>query len=316
MLAATPAGPQVLVIGALTPAGNNAARRAALLAREHGWALRILHAEREARLLPAAREALDQLCGPLQARLGIAVAGEVVAGDLLRHVVQQAPAAQLAVIGTSRDNALKEKVAGVPMDRLVRLCRVPTLVVKRTVDAAFAQGTVEARNGGRYERVLACVDLEPGAPATVAAASAIAPAARLEAFHAVSARAPRVGPLAGAQPGSETVLGRARSALAELLAQAGMGSIETSVGFGTPVDAVLGRQRAVGAELMVIGKRQRGLLADFFLGDVTREVLAGSTADVLVLPGSRGRAAVAAPSGTRSPQPLEPGQAPQPTADP
>ena len=44
------------------------------------------------------------------------------------------------------------------------------------------------------------------------------------------------------------------------------------------------RQRTLSADLVVIGKRQRGLLGDFFLGRLTREVLVHCTADVLVLP--------------------------------
>ena len=52
----------------------------------------------------------------------------------------------------------------------------------------------------------------------------------------------------------------------------------------------------MGAELVVIGKRRRGLLADFILGGVTRQVLAGSQADVLVMPSTENPpAAVALP---------------------
>ena len=80
---------EILVAGTLTTAGNNAARRAALLARQHGWALRVLHVERDARLLPAAQAEVEQLCGQLRGRLGISATAEVAAGDLLRHVVQQ-----------------------------------------------------------------------------------------------------------------------------------------------------------------------------------------------------------------------------------
>jgi nucleotide-binding universal stress UspA family protein len=39
------------------------------------------------------------------------------------------------------------------------------------------------------------------------------------------------------------------------------------------------------AELVVIGKRHRSVLAEFFLGGVTQRMLAGSRADVLVLAG-------------------------------
>ena len=266
---------EILVTGTPTTAGNNAARRAALLARQHGWALRVLHVERDARLLPGAQAGVEQLCGQLRGRLGIQATAEVAAGDLLKHLVQHTRESNLVVMGSSRDNPLTGKIAGVPMDRLIRLCRTPTLIVKRTVDAAFAQGPVEARGDGRYAKVLACVDLEPLAHATITAARGIAPGAQLEAFHAVTANAPS---------GSSNALGQARSALGHLLAEAGADGTAASVGFGEPADAVLGRQRALGADLVVIGKRQRGLLADFFLGHVTRHVLAGSAADVLVLP--------------------------------
>ena len=57
-----------------------------------------------------------------------------------------------------------------------------------------------------------------------------------------------------------------------------------AVAFGHAARCVLANERATGAELVVIGKRQRGLLADFILGGVTQQVLAGSRADVLVMP--------------------------------
>lgn len=279
---------EILVTGTLTTAGNNAARRAALLARQHGWALRVLHVERDAKLLPAAQAGVEQLCGQLRGRLGINATAEVAAGDLLKHLVQHTRESNLVVMGSSRDNPLMGKIGGVPLDRLIRLCRTPTLIVKRTVDAAFAQGAMEALGDGRYAKVLACVDLEPRAHATIAAARGIAPGAQLEAFHAVaSSRAAPVRPSESAHLASSSALGHARSALGHLLTEAGADPAAASVGFGDPADAVLGRQRAVGADLVVIGKRQRGLLADFFLGNVTRHVLAGSAADVLVLPVSR-----------------------------
>lgn len=282
-----PARPQVLVISTLSTSSNNAARRAALIAREQGWALRVLHVQRDAHLVPAAQGAMEQLCGQLQDRLGIAATAEVTSGDLLKEVVRQTQASNLLVIGSSRENALEQKIDGVGMDRLIRLSRVPTLVVKRRVDAAFAQGPPNAGSRGRYGRVLACVDLGPMARAAIAAAAAIAPAAEIEAFHAVSARASRLPPPGANHAGNPTVLGSALTALTRLLAASGGHDSSTYVGFGHPPDAVLARERALGAELMVIGKRQRGLLADFFLGEVTRHVLAGSSADVLVLPRTR-----------------------------
>ncbi|TFY99035.1 universal stress protein [Ramlibacter humi] len=272
---------EVLVVGPLSTAGSNAVRRAALLAREHGWALRVLQVERDPKLLPAAQHAVTELADQLRGRLGIGVDAQAASGDLLKHVAAHMRTCGLLVVGSSSDNALKQQVAGIALDRLIRLCRAPALVVKRGVNAAFAQGA--APDGG-YARVLACVDLEPSAPATVAAARAMAPGAGLEAFHAVSVKAAEAR-TAGREPSSmPSVLGQARAALAQLLDAGGRHEATPCVGFGDPVDAVLSRQRALPADLVVIGKRQRGLLADFFLGRLTREVLMQCSADVLVLP--------------------------------
>ena len=79
---------------------------------------------------------------------------------------------------------------------------------------------------------------------------------------------------------------RAHSALKELISSSGakeLGAV-SAVAFGHAGNCVLTRERATGAELLVIGKRRRGLLANFILGGVTQHVLAGSRADVLVMP--------------------------------
>jgi nucleotide-binding universal stress UspA family protein len=289
-----PAASDVLVLAPLTTGGSIAVRRAALLASEHGWSLRLLHVERDPNRIPAAEAALAQLARQLHERLGVAVDTQVTGGDLLKQVMQQMATCRLLVIGSSHDDVLRRKIEGVALERLVRLSRVPTLLVKRGVDAAFAQGAAQTGSHGRYARVLASVDLDGAACATVDAARAIAPGARLEAFHAVSAKASGGRRDEAPDAGPPAVLERARSALAHLLAAEGRDTALPWVGFGDPADAVLARQRASGADLVVIGKRQRGLLADFFLGRVTRHVLAGSNSDVLVLPAAR-RAASAAP---------------------
>lgn len=275
--------PQVLVVGNGSTSSHNAARRAALVARQHGWPLRVLHAERDRARLSAAQEAAEQLCKHLQERLGISAVAEVSSGDLVKEVVRRTDASCLLVIGSLGDNALSHQVGGAAMDRLIRLSRTPTLVVRRQVDAAFAHGAPDAGSRGRYQRVLACVDLDAAAAQVVAASNWLAPGSHMEAFHAVSARAASVP--WHRKPGEEpSVLALARSNLAALLSPSAAPACIPSVAFGRPVDAVLARERAVSADLVVIGKRQRGLLADFFLGEVTRRVLTGGSADVLVLP--------------------------------
>jgi nucleotide-binding universal stress UspA family protein len=79
--------------------------------------------------------------------------------------------------------------------------------------------------------------------------------------------------------------------------------VQTSVEFGAAANLVLARAQAAGSDLVVIGKRRRGLLADYFLGGVTQRVLALSQADVLVLPArARGAAMPAVASWIGAPR--------------
>jgi nucleotide-binding universal stress UspA family protein len=108
----------------------------------------------------------------------------------------------------------------------------------------------------------------------------------MEVFHAVSARREAPREAAAVPHAGGTAVERARSALKAAIAAAGTPGRQAaaSVGFGRAAPSVLTRQRAIGAELLVIGKRQRGLFADYFLGGITQQVLAGSRSDVLVVP--------------------------------
>jgi len=71
---------------------------------------------------------------------------------------------------------------------------------------------------------------------------------------------------------------------------------------------VLARERAIGAELVVIGQRTRGLLANLLGREATRKVLADSTADVLVVPDVRVPGFDAVRTGSSEPTALLPGR--------
>jgi len=127
---------EVLVITDLAPASTNALWRAALIAREQGASLRLLHVGGERRRMTQTNEALEEISKEIHARLGIALNAEVVEGDLLlAKAISAARSAGLLVIGPRRSNPLREWIAGTQAERLIRLCRIPTLVVKRP--AAF-----------------------------------------------------------------------------------------------------------------------------------------------------------------------------------
>jgi nucleotide-binding universal stress UspA family protein len=197
-------------------------------------------------------------------------------GDALAPIAAAAAGADLVVLGARRRNLLREIVSGTPAERLVRMSRRPVLVVRRPATTA-------------YRRVLVPVDLERGSEAAVRLAGALAPSATLHLFHALNAPMESRLRLAGA---SEAALRRHRDAaraaslrrLWTLAPLAGGAPVQVEVGHGAPVWLTLAQATAVDADLVVVGKEGSSTLCDFLLGSVTRQLLAESSADVLVLP--------------------------------
>jgi nucleotide-binding universal stress UspA family protein len=275
----------VLVPHDLSSTAFNAAWRAGLVARDLGVPLRLLHVRGEARDGVDAQEPLLRLGENIGSHLGIEVEVELGAGEPLAHSVRAARDAGLVVIGSRRGNPLREMVCGTQAERLIRLSRAPVLVVKRPATAS-------------YRRVIASVDLGADARPVIAAALRLSRRPEVEVLHALDTREElglraRDVPEAVVRRHRQHAAQRARSALLELIAQAAPASPQAlpSVAFGDAAAVVLAREQGMRADLLVLGKRTRGLLADFFLGSVTQQVLARARADVLVLPQAPGRAA-------------------------
>ncbi|MGE4243937.1 universal stress protein [Ramlibacter sp.] len=276
----------ILVIDDGTPSARNAVWRAAYLARERGAELALLHSPSKGSAPgPAASQAkIEALCADLAQRLAVHVRPVAPGPDLVADMRAASAGADLLVIGTARSNPLRSLLGGTQADRVIRLCRVPTLVVRRPAIQRPAS-TGAAAPQMHYARALAAVDLTHEAQQVLAAAAHYAPHARFEVVHAQAARGwsrrKDKRPESHAGPNA---MDAALARLDEIVAAALPGPVATSVRYGDAAEAVLARQRAIAAELIVIGKRQRGLLADFLLGGVTRAVLAGSEADVLIVP--------------------------------
>lgn len=297
---------RILAVADATPAARNAIWRAALMARECGASLHVLHAVRDARQATAAGTALEELGAVLQERLGLAADLEVVHGDPLKEATRAARDANLLVLASRPGNSLRERVSGAPLERLVRLIRIPVLVVKQPAAPPRGASLTDAALPGRYARVLVSVDLGRDAAGVIAAAGAFSRDPAMEVFHAVSARKePPQEAAAEATRAAGTAVERARAGLKAAIAAAGEAArgAAAQVGFGRAASCVVMRQRAIGAGLVVIGKRQRGLFADYFLGGITQQVLAGSRSDVLVVP-TRMPRAYAAPAAS-PPRPQE-----------
>ena len=285
---------EVLVIMDLAPASTNALWRAALIARDQGASLRLLHAAGDRKGMARAQEALEEIGDKVHARLGIKLTVEALDGELLPTAITAARAAGLLVIGPRRSNPLREWISGTQAERLIRLCRVPTLVVKRPAAPGRNAALGSGAEPGRYGRVLVPVDLRPESASLIASAMSFSRDPQTQIFHAWGGGSEhRTNAAQGdASRSSATAIEIAHWTLNELIRSSGaqeLGAV-SSIAFGRVADCVLAKERATSAELVVIGKRRRGLLADFVLGGVTQDVLARSHADVLVMPSKQNSA--------------------------
>ena len=268
---------------------GNALRRAALLAERCGEPLELLHvvsrpsleAVREwvpagtaERLVEDARHLLDRAAADVRAKPRLAV------GEVLDEVLAACAGASLLVVGAHGLNPLRDAILGTTADRLAGRCPVPMLVVR-------------SAPGGHYRNVLLALDLLPGSAGLVEAARRIAPDALLAAAHAYDVPFDGALQRAGVEvPAIERHRGeaaaKARAGIEALAAQAGATGLSPRVQRAHPARHILDSQRALGADLIVIGKRRRTPVESVLLGSVTRHVLADAEADVLVVPAGAG----------------------------
>jgi nucleotide-binding universal stress UspA family protein len=190
----------------------------------------------------------------------------------------------LLVLPAAKGNPLTQWLMGGPAERLIRLVRAPVLVVKR-------------RAQDSYRRIFVAVDLLRASERLLAGGALLSRGRQIAVFHAVPPAEELLLREMEAPPHEVRAVRQARAKWArtrmEMLPRAAHendgvamppGCLVPIVTFGRPADMILAGETAQDAELVIIGKRRRGLLADFFLGSVTRQVLARSEADVLVVP--------------------------------
>lgn len=273
---------------------DQALRRAALLASEHGAALQLLHVLEPDPLL-AMRNWLDagrDLPALVSEQAGILLAASaqqlqqahgVHAAPVLRsgHVLQELAAAEqradLLVLGARGTHAVRELALGTTADRLLRTATRPLVVVKQPPTAA-------------YRRILLLVGLGPSSAAAIGAATRIAAGADITLLHAYEVPYETMLRRGGV---SEEEVARLRTharddATAELerLVAAGGDRLRTSVVL-RPGDIRLELRtqlERLQPDLVVVAKQGTSQAADLFLGSVTRVVLAEAPCDVLVVP--------------------------------
>jgi nucleotide-binding universal stress UspA family protein len=273
----------VLAVTDFSSSSTNAAWRAAMVAASHNASLGLLHVVPRGAPVDAAQARLSTLGEGLRRQFGVGVSWQALQGDALTESVQAARRADLLVLGSQRRNALASLLLGTPAERLIRMARVPVLVVKREAERP-------------YQRLLVPVQLSDDARSLVGTALDFARGAAVEVFHAlgvrheISLRASDV-PEAVLRRNRDRAAGRARASLDEMIdAAGGKPRARSAIGFGHAASVALYKEAVMAPDLVVIGKRHRSAFADFFLGSVTQRVLADSRADVLVWPVMRSRA--------------------------
>ena len=280
-----------------SPPSRRAAQRAAMLARQSGECLALIHVlEQDAlaelrRLLGQGGEAIqtrmhDQTLDTLrQMAIDLSSPGELevtthmVEGSVLTAIVAQARTlnANLLVVGARGAGFMRHWLLGATAERLLRKTPYPILVVKQPPHQA-------------YRRVLVPIDFSKGSEQAIRLAQTISPQAQLILLHACEL--PFEGKMRFAGITEDTIREHRatlqREALAHLQCLASEAQLAPAawrplVVYGNPSDCILEQEEEQGADLIVLGKHGMGMTEELLLGSVTKHVLGQANADVLVV---------------------------------
>ena len=148
-----------------SPKSDNAVARAALLAREHGTTLHLLHViaprrsaavalrrskrDEAALALERATLALAAMATRVAAAHGVRATCSVASGEALQAILDGARNADLVVVAAKRTNPLRDFVLRTPTERLLRLLQRPLLIVKRPALGRYDETLVPAADAMR-----------------------------------------------------------------------------------------------------------------------------------------------------------------------
>lgn len=286
----------VLAATDLSAPSRHAVARAALIARDCGARLELLHVLETGMLdqlrrllgqgadaaLPQMQEdvrnALSLIARDFCEPLGISPGIHIASGDVLEKIADQADAKQadLLVMGARGLGFMHHLLLGSTAERMLRKTLRSLLIVKQLPHES-------------YQRVLIPVDFSEYALRSIRLARVIAPQADIILLHAFDTSMAGTLRYAGVDEGMihEFQLEGRQEALRNLqrLAQdAGLDQdrhqrIALS---GYPPACILEQEEEKDADLIIIGKHGRGVGEELLLGSVTKHVLAESRGDVLV----------------------------------
>lgn len=273
---------------------NRATLRAALIARQQGAELHLLHVTAPLALYPgqdvgpadsaaisaALGEQTEATARVLRERYDIRVHAARRIGRAHSQIADYAAevGAGLVVAGSRGQSPLLRLLLGSTAWRLLRVCRCPVLIVRGEPVAP-------------YGRVLVAVDFFPHSRAVVEWALRLAADGRLQMLHALepldegSLRAQGLDGAAIKQQ-REDMRAIAENLMANLSAvvpDEEKTRMESHIEFGYPPNRILESAASWRADLIVLGRQGRGGLEDFLVGSVSKDVAQEAVCDVLLV---------------------------------
>ena len=258
---------------------NAAITRAALLARQHGAELHLLHVLSPLALYPgqAVEPAAngDARLAAARSRLN-ATAGRVLERyDVHVHIVQRVGrahtrigeyanevAADLVVAGVRGEDSLLSLMLGSTAWRLLRVCKRPVLVVRHVPI-------------GPYCQVLAAVDFFPHTQAVCTWAKQMAGDEPVHVLHVLA-------PQDQDEQANESMRTIAGNLMANLQSDLPYAT-EGQIGVGYPPVMILQHAAHCNADLIVLGRHGQGGLEAYLLGSVSKDVAQAANCDVLLV---------------------------------
>ena len=285
----------IVVATDFSEGAERAVRRAALIARERGLTLDLLHVVSEPALervrtwFQERTDLVDRLTADACQSLDAAAAAlatpetpvhtQLAVGDIAAEIEAASGPDVLVVMGARGESGLSDMFFGSTAERVVREAEGPVLVVR-----------TEPREA--YRNVLVGVDLETSCGALLRDAAGLVPQARITALHAY--QVPFEGALRRAGVREEEIERHRASALKEALDGIGALGHEAVGGArqliaagerGEPARLLVQHARRIDADLIAVARRSRSRLQAMLIGSVARRVVADADRDVLVLRG-------------------------------
>ena len=289
----TPITPIVAATDFSAPAGR-AVRRAALIAKQLGAELHLLHVvhpldlypgpdpaadfrlQHEQTLQTAGKNRLDTLAATLRKDFAIPVVAATRIGRAHTEIADYAAAqaAGLVVTGARGENTLLDLLMGSTASRLLRLATCPVLIVKNA----------EVKP---YQSAIAAVDFSPGSIHALGLARAVASGARIEVLHVYDTGHDDRMRQAGMDEAflldrQARVLKDAENRLDIELAELNDGSITRHVMAGYAAAAICERAGILHADLIVLGRRGKSGMQELLLGSVSKDIANAGDCDVLL----------------------------------